>query len=376
MKPVMVSVFLPSLDGGGAERAFVDIANLLVADGYTVDLVLASAHGVYLPLVQAGVRVIDLKCSRVIASLPKLRAYLRRESPIAMISALSHANVVAAGAHLVARVRTNLVVSERNTIPAGVGTCSKEWILRQLSRLAYRQATTVVAVSKGVAEDLQKVIGVAPEKIKVIYNPIDTADLVKKAAEPIAHPWLRDKEPPVILGIGRLTPQKDFGTLIKAFSEVRAKHHSRLIILGDGEQRAELELLACKLGVADDIWMPGFMENPFQWMRSATVFVLSSRYEGFPNVLVQALACGARVISTDCHSGPAEILSHGYPGRLFPVGNVSALSEAIIECILEPPRGVSSVSPCYSFSKEKARDMYVQVLFGKYDPRAKYQVPS
>jgi glycosyltransferase involved in cell wall biosynthesis len=363
MTLVHLAIFLPSLEGGGAERAFVDLANLLADDGYSVDLVLASAHGAYLPLVKEGVRVVDLRCTRVITSLPKLRAYLRREHPVAILSALSHANVVAVGAHIAAASCSRLVVSERNTLDSGSRTFSKEWVVRKVLRLAYYRASAIVAVSKGVEDDLRTIIRVSPKKLRVIYNPIDIADIRRRAVASVSHPWLDMASPPVILGVGRLTAQKDFATLITAFSYVRARQVARLVIFGEGEKRAELESLARELEVEDDVWMPGFTDNPFRWMRRAAVFVLSSRYEGFPNVLIQAMACGASIVSTDCHSGPAEILSCGYPARLVPVGDVLAMSEAIAKTI-EVSSLAEPALPDEMFSNDGVRQRYIEVLFG------------
>lgn len=198
-----------------------------------------------------------------------------------------------------------------------------------LMRWVYPWADSVVAVSQGVADDLVRTLGIDATRVKVIYNPVVDETLFDKAKQPLEHPWFKQGEPPVVLAVGRLTEQKDFETLIRAFAVVRAKRVVRLLILGEGELRFQLETLVNQLGLKDDVALPGFVANPFGYMARASVFVLSSRWEGLPTVLLEAMACGAQVVSTDCPSGPREILEDGKWGLLVPVENVSTLAQAI-----------------------------------------------
>jgi glycosyltransferase involved in cell wall biosynthesis len=207
----------------------------------------------------------------------------------------------------------------------------------------YPLADGIVTVSRGVAEDLAAYAGIPLERIRVIYNPVVSEGLLQAARQPIRHPLFVDNQCPLILGAGRLTEQKDFFTLIKAFDIVRRKIPSRLVILGDGEERSNLENLIRSRGLQDMVDLPGFEINPFAFMKRASVFVLSSKWEGLPNVLIQALICGCPVVSTDCLSGPAEILKGGEYGHLVPVGDVEAIAVAI-EAVLngdirKPPMG-------------------------------------
>jgi glycosyltransferase involved in cell wall biosynthesis len=202
--------------------------------------------------------------------------------------------------------------------------------------LLYRRADALVAVSTGVADDLVATLRLPRDMITVIYNPIPVTDIRRLAESPTAHPWLARGEPPVILGVGRLTKQKDFSSLIRAFARVRQQRPVRLIILGDGELRGELEALARSLGVAADVTLPGFVDNPFPWMKGAAVFALSSAWEGFGNALIEAMACGTPVIATDCTTGPAELLDDGRYGPLVPVGNDQALADAVCEMLDRP----------------------------------------
>lgn len=326
-----IVLFLPSLRGGGAERVMVNLARGFAERGIKVDLVLAKAEGPYLSQVPPDVRIIDLNVQRVLYSLPGLVRYMRRERPMAMLSALNHANIVAIWAKMLSRTKTRLVVSEHSTLSQSTenATLWRVKLMPFLIRFFYPYADTVVAVSQGVADDLIARTRLPEKKVKVIYNPVITSELFAKAEEPLDHPWFRPGEPPVILGVGRLTKEKDFPTLIRAFALVRKERPAKLMILGEGEDRFKLEALVRELGLEEDVALPGFVENPYKYMKRAAVFVLSSRWEGFGNVLVEAMALGTPVVSTDCPSGPAEILEEGKWGRLVPAGDIEAMAEAI-----------------------------------------------
>ena len=360
-----IALFLPSLRGGGAERVMVNLARGFVERGLRVDLVLAKAEGPYLSQVPKEVRVVDLGARRVLYSLPGLVRYLRRERPQAMLSALNHANIVAIWAKLLARVQTRLVVAEHSTLSRSTENASsvRAKLLPFLIKTFYPYADAVVAVSRGVAEDLVTTTKLPMEKIKVIYNPVITPELFAKAEEPLDHPWFRPGEPPVVLGVGRLTQAKDFPTLIRAFALVRKERPARLMILGEGEDRPKLEALVRELRLEEDVALPGFVDNPYKYMKRAAVFVLSSQWEGFGNVLVEAMACGCPVVATDCPSGPAEILENGKWGRLVPPGDPEALAKAILDTV---ERGVSRVEAATNVQKRFSMiaivEQYLKVL--------------
>jgi glycosyltransferase involved in cell wall biosynthesis len=228
-------------------------------------------------------------------------------------------------------------------------------------RWAYRQADAIIAVSEGVADDLANILNLPREGIDVVYNPVVTPGLEALAAAPIDHPWLAKGSPPVILAAGRLTAPKDYPTLLHAFAKVRTKHDYRLVILGEGELRPLLETMVDTLGIGDSVLLPGFAENPFAWMRRASLFVLSSAWEGLPNVLIQAMACGTPVVSTDCPSGPREILEGGKWGALVPVGDRDALAEEIISN-LSSRNSIRAVSRAYHFGVDSAIRGYLKVM--------------
>jgi glycosyltransferase involved in cell wall biosynthesis len=267
----------------------------------------------------------------VIASLPALARYLRREQPAVLLSAMSHANIVALWARRLSGASTRVVVSERVTLSVvAAQTSRRRGRLRpHLIRWFYPWADGIVAVSRGVADDLARTAGLDRERIDVIYNPIGTPELRELAQAPVDHPWLSSDGPPVVLAAGRLLPQKDFPTLIRAFARVRRLRTARLLVLGEGEQRSLLRDLARTLGIEAEVDLPGFVPNPYAYMARASLFVLSSRFEGLPGVLIEALCCGVPVVATDCPSGPREILEEGRYGRLVPVGDEAALGEAI-----------------------------------------------
>jgi glycosyltransferase involved in cell wall biosynthesis len=238
------------------------------------------------------------------------------------------------------------------------------WVMRS----AYTRADVVVATSAGVADDLARAIQMPRSRIVVIYNPVVTPSMIKKSWESVDHAWITGGSCPVIIATGRLTKQKDFPTLIRAFARLREQQSARLIILGEGEDRERLQDLAAELRVEANIDFPGFVSNPYAYMRRASVFVLSSRWEGFGNVVAEALACGTPVVSTDCPSGPAEILEGGRWGRLVPVGDSASLSEAMVLALTEGRRGEEGrVRRAQAFTGEVAAKHYLAMLLGDAD---------
>lgn len=361
--PGSIAFFLPSVRGGGAQRVMVNLAQGIIERGLPVDVVLATAEGVFLDHLPPAVRVVDLRAPRLLRSMLPLAGYLRRERPRVLVSSMSHANLIALWAARLARQSTPVVVTVHNTMSQSTPD-QGDWGSRLSSRLIstfYPWAAGVVAVSRGAADDLSRTSGLPRDRVEVIYNPVITPAILAQMREPPDHPWFAPGQPPVVLGVGRLTRQKDFPTLIRAFAEVRRSRPCRLIILGEGESRPALEALIGELGVAADVALPGFQANALGYMAGSTLFVLSSAWEGLPTVLIEALAAGTRVVSTDCPSGPREILQEGRLGALVPVGDVAALAGAIARGLDGHADGIppDALTP---FTRDAAVDNYLSLI--------------
>ena len=357
-----VAFYLRMLSGGGAERVIVNLAQGFVQKGVKVDLVLNIVKGPYLEQLSSEVRIIDLKTPRLLKGLPRLARYLKKERPQALFSALHYNNEIAILAKYLARVSTRVVVSERNTLSVRAKniTGSERWS-PLFARLSYSWADGIVAVSQGVAQDLANLTGIPQSQIQVIYNPVKTLEVQNKAKEPLEHAWFANGEPPVILGVGRLHKQKDFPTLIQAFKQVREVQTCRLIILGVGPEKQKLITLVEELGLKNDVAILGFAKNPYAYMAQSTVFVLSSAWEGFSNVILEAMAVGTPVISTNCQSGSAEALDNGKYGLLVSVGDSQAMAEAILQVLSGQTKSVD-LAWLDQFSLENITQQYLDIL--------------
>lgn len=308
--------------------------------GLHVDVLGVAGHGPYIETPPAGVRLVPLGARHIETALPALVRYLRREQPRVMLSDKDSVNRAAILARALARVDCRLGVRLGTTVSVNLAG-KRRWqaMLQRLSiRHLYRRADVVIVPSQGAAEDLARQMGTAPEAITVLPNPIIHAGLDQAAREPIAEPWLEpERDRPVVVAAGSLTPRKDTATLLHAFAALRAKREAHLIIVGEGRCRQSLETLAGALGIRDDVRFTGHLANPYPYLRGADVFAHSSRWEGLGIVLVEALALGTPVVATDCPSGPAEILDGGRLGRLVPVGDAAAMASALQATLDAPP---------------------------------------
>jgi glycosyltransferase involved in cell wall biosynthesis len=331
--------------------------------GWAVDLVVVRAEGELLGDVPQEVRLIELRTKRVIYSVLALARYLNREQPWALLSTLHTANAVAVFAGRLARGRTGIAIRQANHFSRSFEDGPEESVplLRSLIRWSYPYADAIIAVSRGVADDLAARIKLPYSKVHVVPNPILTTNIPELAARPLVDDWFKIGSPPVILGVGRLSHQKRFDVLIQAFVRVRERCEARLMILGEGEERGRLQSLIRELGLQEFVSLRGFVDNPFAYLARARVFVLSSDWEGLPGALIQALACGTSVVATDCDSGPREILQAGRFGRLVPVGDVGALGEAICAALREPRR-LPVTDSDLPYSESASVDAYLAIL--------------
>lgn len=355
-----IAIFLTDLGGGGAERVMLNLANGFVRQDARVDMLLVNCGGPYLCKLDENINLIDLKSKRLIGVMPKLVRYLREETPDILITALEDTNLVAIFSHLLARVPTRIVVTVHNNLTQEAKNLKslKRQIVPHFIRWIYPLSNLVIAVSKGVSIDLKN-LGIQSEKIRVIYNPIITPDFYDMAQDSPIHPWFALPDIPIILGVGRLERQKDFETLIKAYHLVQKRQPCRLMILGEGSQYEKLLSLCKELNLSEEnITFPGFVNNPFSYMAKASICVLSSAWEGFGNVLVESMGVGTPVVSTDCLSGPAEILEDGKYGILVPVGDAQAMSDAILRTLKNP-------SP-KSILQQRAKDFCLDTILNEY----------
>jgi glycosyltransferase involved in cell wall biosynthesis len=363
-----LAIFLPGLYGGGAERTMLNLAVGFTERGFSVDLVLSEAVGPYLSEVPRSVRLVELnsrrlKALRTVAGLPALVRYLRMTRPHALLSAL-HANVIALWARCLAGIPQRMVICEQNTFSYDNQKLPKfySYLMLHLVKKYYPKADSVIAVSKGVADDLAKVTKMPRRRVQVIFNPVITHEVEAKVKEKLDHPWFNNgNDIPVVLAIGRLTAQKDFNTLIEAFAKVRQKYEVRLLILGEGEERPKLENSVKEHNLEEDVMLPGFVPNPYQYLAQAALFVLSSRWEGLPTVLIEALYCKTQIIATDCPSGPREILNNGLYGDLVPVGSAAVMAQAI-ESGLNNPRPQNPGESWMPYEYETIVNQYMNTL--------------
>lgn len=395
-KSTSIALAIHTLGGGGLERVVINLATEMAARGYRVDLLVARAEGNMRELVPDSVRMPTLRASRRLAAharmvaadpgglgrvfpllldrkshwmfkyIPSLTQYLGKCRPDALLAAHTPVNLAALWARRLAGAGTRLVVSEHVTLSEQLKR-TRTWYKHAypaLMRRTYGWAEAIVAVSAGVADDLAARTGLPRAHIATIHNPVDPR-VAPDAQTPLDHPWFAAGSPPVVLSAGRLVDQKDFATLLRAFARVRRSRVARLMILGEGKQRAGLEALARELDIAADMDLPGWQTNPHAFMARAGVFVMSSTWEGFGSVLVEALASGCPVVSTDCPSGPAEILAGGKFGALVPVGDAPALAQAILTTLDTPPDRARLQARAADFSIDMVTDQYLELLLGE-----------
>ncbi len=395
-----LAFLVADLNTGGVQHAIVRIAKAMAASGCRVSLLVCQPGGklevalppsidcVHLPQASklacrlealqadpAAWRLLrrPLLSRRETQLLPYLHGlvdYLRRERPDTLFSAAPALNVWAYLARRHSGVATRLIVSERSHFSSGKPRkLQRKQVLAPMMRRAYAGADRVVAVSHGVARDLIQNVGVAPEHITVLHNPTIGPDFQARMAAPVEHPWFTAGGPPVLLAVGRLAGQKDLPTLVKAIAIARATRPMRLVLLGEKNATAagegDIHKLVERAGIADDVAFLGYDPNPIRYMARADLFVLSSCFEGFPNVLLEAVAAGCPVVSTDCPSGPFELLDGGRYGRLVPVGDPDALAAAILQSLDEPPDRAALRARAGLFDFDRSVEAYKNVLLGQ-----------
>ncbi|MGD9295534.1 MAG: glycosyltransferase [Roseobacter sp.] len=402
-KEKRVALFLKSLKGGGMVTSMLRLARGIAERGHRVDVLVAAkpeeaiwetapANATIVCLHRnalARLRLwqalrsyksdgsenqkkpfIPVKMPRAPRYLPAVTDYMKTARPDGLIVAGTGYNLTALWARRLSGVQMPVVISERNSLRAEITLHENksDWLWKHAPHLiaqAYPDADAIVANSYGVAVDLAEVTGLPTSSMTTIFNPVVNSALQEKAREPVNHPWFAPDMPPVILGAGRMHPQKDLPMLVRAFAKLRETHHARLVILGGDAKhgvRDELVAFAAELGVSEDVDLPGFVANPFAFMARAGVFALSSRYEGCPNVLIEALACGCPVVSTRCPHGPDEILKGGEYGALVDVGDHAAMARALATALDQSHDTRRLMERASDFGFDKAVDSYLHFI--------------
>ena len=337
VRKMKILFIIPSLVFGGAERVLIHLINSLNKDKYSICLVLFEDIPDYKGELHFSGEIVYLdKKSRwdFLKLILKLRKTMKTYQPDTVLSFLDYTNIITGIASLFLKRKFKLILCERNYPPAYLPKARLTYLRRWLMKFTYRKADKILTVSKSIARVLEEDFNIKSEKIKTIYNPIMLNKIKDKCQKEIKHPFFEDERAQIIISVGRLTEQKRLDRLLRAFSFVRKRENRvYLIIVGDGELRKELENLSSELRV--DKWTDfvGFQSNPYAWIHKANIFVLSSDFEGFPNVVLESMACGTPVISTDCPSGPSEIIVNGQSGILVLTEDEKALAEAILKLL-------------------------------------------
>jgi glycosyltransferase involved in cell wall biosynthesis len=358
-----IAFFLPDMEFGGVERVTINLATGLADVGIKVDFVLAKASGAYMHQIPQHVNVVDLGASRVLFSITRLAHYLRRNRPDWLVLVNNYAIIAGLWAVRLSRIGTRTLAVDHGVLSMETNAAHSlvNRAMPRMMRLFFPWADTLASVSRGSAIDLARTARLPLDRIRVLYNPTIAPSFLKLLAEPTGHPWFDNLDVPVILGVGRLTYQKDFHTLIRAFHRVRMSVDSRLVIIGEGEDRPALIHLAEELGVRDYVDMPGFVANPGAFMARASVLAVSSRWENLPCVVIEALAAGCQIAATDCAGGIREILHDGIFDDLVHPEDHESLADVIVKR-LQSPEAKAPSSAWMPFTVDSALTAYLDVL--------------
>jgi glycosyltransferase involved in cell wall biosynthesis len=360
MKKHRIAFYLPALNGGGAERVVLTIAGVMKERGHDVELVLDRAGGELHDEATRQFKATVLHAPKTMLAAPRLSRWISASKVDVLVASLTHNNSVSIAARAMSSHRCALIAWEHNLFSSMPQM--NDWrqdLGRICARFALPHADLVMAVSKAVSTELLASIPLKEDRVCIVYNPIPMPS-ASELSDSAPHPWLEDGQPPVIISAGRLTAQKDYKTLLRAFA--RIPEPARLIIIGEGECRMQLEAIVDQLGIGDRVLLPGFMPNPRTWISRARVFALSSLQEGFGNVIVEALGCGVPVVSTRSGGPPVEILDNGRFGALVESSDDAALAQAIMDTMQALPDKKMLMARAYEFRPSHIGDVFEQAV--------------
>ena len=359
-----LAIFLATSGHSGVDKIMGNLICEIGKRNIPLHLLRIKNHGPFIKELPESVRVIDLGASHVNTALPALIRYLKKEKPAFMLTDKDRVNRAALLARMVAHPALKLSVRVGTTVSKNLE--KRDWLARNLQilsiRTLYKKASNILVPSRGAAHDLKVNFHLPLEKIKVVPSPVIGEDFEKKCAEPVHHKWIIEKKAPVILGVGELCSRKDFATLINAFALVRKEMNVKLIIAGKGKKKEQLIRLAKQLGIDNDVDLIGFVSNPLAWMAKSDLFVLSSQCEGMPVVLIEALAAGTPVVSTDCPSGPRELLQNGAVAPLVPVGDIDGLAHAIKKSLMQKTDPHKLKQAVSQYNVSASTDSYLEAI--------------
>ena len=358
-----ITLILPDLIAGGAQRIVLNLAKGFIENNYQVDLILLTNKGNFFDKIPDKVKLLRLGNSLDLpnfVSLPlsgyRLIRYLRTNSPDILISSLTGTNLFTLAFKMLSATKIPLLVIEHSVLEN-----VKRGFVKLMIKFCYPLANKIICVSQGIQSDLQS-LGIAKKYLITINNPIDIDYIRHQSTIDCAHPWLRDKSTPVVIAVGRLVEAKGFDLLLQAFTQVIAKTPSRLIILGEGPLHESLVDLAKRLNISQYVDFVGYVDNPFNYIKLSDIFVLSSKWEGFVGVLLEAMALGTSVVATNCRASPSEILKNGQIGKLVPVNDPDLLADAIVTTLANPQSSSELMARASEFEIDKITNKYIDLI--------------
>lgn len=359
-----IAFFLATSGHSGVDRAMQNLIPAIVKRGYPVDLLHVRKHGPNIRESHQNLNIIDLGAKHVYSSFGALVKYLKTEKPEVMLSDKDRVNRTALIARALAGVPTRLVLSSGTTISIDLTTrgAFERWLQRTSMGKLYPYADNVIVTSRGVADDMAEYTGLSRELIEVVPSPVINSDLFTKELPIPDHRWYREKSVPVILGVGELSRRKDFETLLRAFAKIRSQRQCRLVLLGKGNKRDELNATAKNLGIDDDFDMPGFVSSPYSYMAHASVLGFTSLWEGLGFVVIEALALGTPVVATDCPSGPREILNNGEYGSLVAIRDIDKFADALADALDNPAPKSHLQKAAFPYEIENSTSAYLRSM--------------